>query len=163
MGLERVVVDKKKTAILFVCTGNAGRSQIAQVLFSAMGGDGVTVSSAGVDPWPHIHPVAKLLLEERGIDTSVLYPKHVTTFEDAPLDWVITIGDRAGNETPRIGRNPTRIHWDIADPADADGTGKERETFQAAWSLIEDRLPGLLEVVERGRPPNWTKNQGDHA
>jgi len=137
-----------KPSILFVCTGNAGRSQIAQVLFSAIAGDGV--ASAGVDPWPHIHPVAERLLQERGVDTAGLHPKDVTTFADAQLDWVVTIGDRAGNETLRIGGNPTRIHWDIADPAEADGTGQEREAFVRALALIEERLPGLLKAVENG-------------
>jgi len=139
-----------KTSILFVCTGNAGRSQIAQVLFSAMAGESVTVTSAGVNPWPHIHPVAERLLQEREMDTRGLHPKHVATLSDAPFDWVVTIGDRAGNETPRIGGNSTRIHWDIGDPAEADGTGQEREAFQSAWSLIENRLPGLLKAIEKG-------------
>ncbi len=139
-----------KTSILFVCTGNAGRSQIAQALFGAMIEDSVTVVSAGVDPWPHIHPVAQRLLQERGVDTTELHPKHVAAFADVPLDWVVTIGDRARHETPPVGGNPTRIHWDISDPADADGTGQEREAFQRAQALIENRLPDLLKAVKNG-------------
>jgi ArsR family transcriptional regulator, arsenate/arsenite/antimonite-responsive transcriptional repressor / arsenate reductase (thioredoxin) len=142
-----------KTRILFVCTGNAGRSQIAQALFSRMAGADAAVLSAGVDPWPHLHPVAVRLLRERGIDTTDLHPKHVKSFANTPMDWVVTLGDRARAETPRMGGNPTRLHWDIADPADADGTGREEAVFRQTMAAIEERLSRLLEAVRRWPAP----------
>ena len=140
----------EKISVLFVCTGNAGRSQIAQALFSTMAEDGVSVISAGVDPWKDLHPVARRLLEERGIDTAQLHPKHVATFADTPVDWIVTLGDRAHRETPRMAGNPIRLHWDIADPADADGTGREEAVFRNTVAAIEERLPRLLEAVRGG-------------
>lgn len=143
-----------RKTVLFVCTGNAGRSQIAAALFARLAGSGVDVVSAGVDPWTALHPVGRRLLERRGVDTAGLRPKHVRTFADAPVDVVVTIGDRAGRETPRLGRNPVRIHWDIADPADADGTGREEESFRAAAAQIEARLADVLSVLRGGACPD---------
>ncbi|MFC1452142.1 TIM barrel protein [Verrucomicrobiota bacterium] len=143
-------MNEEKTRILFVCTGNAGRSQIAQAFFGAMVGGSASVFSAGVDPWQDLHPVARRLLEERGVDTAKLHPKHVQSFADTTLDCVVTLGDRARAETPQVGGNPRRMHWDIADPADADGTGQEERVFRDTIAIIEDRLPHLLEAVEKG-------------
>jgi len=141
------LTNSRNKTVLFVCTGNAGRSQIAEALFTPLTASDVYVISAGVDPWRDLHPVAGCLLQERGIETSGLHPKHVKDFVDTPVDWVVTIGDRARSETPRVGANPTRIHWDISDPADADGTGREDAVFRDTLKDIEDRLPCLLSQV----------------
>ena len=145
--------DSPKKTILFVCTGNAGRSQIALALFRRIAGSDIAVLSAGVDPWPDLHPVARRLLGEKGLDASGLCPKHVHAFADTPLDFLVTIGDRARNETPRLGGNPVRLHWDIPDPADADGTGREEAVFRETLARIETRLPDLLAVVTQGASP----------
>src|SRR5690606_24137105 len=92
--------------VLFICTGNAGRSQLAQALFERMTPDTITVLSAGVEPWDDLHPQAKRLLAERGFHLDGRHPKHVRTMAEKPLDVVVTIGDRARDETPRIGNNP---------------------------------------------------------
>ncbi len=139
-----------RKAVLFVCTGNAGRSQMAAALFSSAAADDIDVYSAGVDPWPHLHPVAVRLLEGRGIETGDLCPKHVCGFTQTPLDWVVTIGDRARAETPIVDSKPTCVHWPITDPAEADGTGREEAVFRGTLAAIEDRLPRLLAAVQRG-------------
>ena len=139
--------DPKQVKILFVCTGNAGRSQLAQALFQRLAGDAVVALSAGVEPWPDLHPVAVKILRERGFDVHQLHPKHVGGFVAEPLDFVITIGDRARAEIPAFEHNPVILHWDIADPADADGTGRERRVFDVTTARIEARLPELLESV----------------
>jgi len=94
----------REKRVLFVCTGNAGRSQIAEALFTRAAVRDVIACSAGVAPWDHLHPVAVRLLQERGIATEGRRPKHVREFAEAPLDWVVTIGDRALAETPRFPR-----------------------------------------------------------
>jgi arsenate reductase len=144
-------VSSETKTIIFVCTGNAGRSQIAQSLFGRMADEEMEILSAGVDPWEHLHPVAERLLQERGVDTSRLHPKHVRTFLEAAIDWVVTIGDRAEAETPPFVTNPVRIHWEISDPADADGTGEEDAVFRRTMEAIEERLPDLLATVRAGR------------
>ena len=136
--------------VLFVCTGNAGRSQIAEALFARAAGDEASVCSAGVAPWDDLHPVAVRLLRERGIDMRDRRPKHVRGFVSTPLDWVILIGDRAQAEAPAFSAHPVVIRWDIADPADADGTGREEAAFRATIAAIEARLPDLLDAVRQG-------------
>ena len=112
----------------------------------------VAVCSAGVAPWAHLHPVAVQLLQERGIATAECHPKHVREFLETPLDWVVTIGDRALAETPRFKCNPVFVHWDIPDPADADGTGQEEAAFRRTFTMIAERLPGLCDLVRNGTP-----------
>ncbi|MFC1525780.1 low molecular weight phosphatase family protein [Candidatus Latescibacterota bacterium] len=63
--------------VLFVCTGNAGRSQMAEATFRHRVGERVRLVSAGVDPWPDLHPMARRLMEERGLDLAGHYPKSV--------------------------------------------------------------------------------------
>lgn len=137
----------ERKRVLFVCTGNAGRSQLAAALFGRMAGNGAAVFSAGVAPWPHLHPMAVRLLRERGFETSGLYPKPALQFTRQPMDYVVTIGSRAHGELPPMAGMPVRVHWDIDDPADADGTGREEESFRKALAQIEDRLPALIELT----------------
>ncbi len=134
--------------IVFVCTGNAGRSQIAAALCQQLGGSSVIVRSAGVEPWDHLHPVAVQLLTERGIDTSSLYTKPVSAILNQTTDIVVTIGDPAKNQLPRpmLG-DPIILDWDISDPADADGTNKSEAVFRKTWEMIEVRLPALLAMA----------------
>jgi protein-tyrosine-phosphatase/sugar phosphate isomerase/epimerase len=139
-------IDKKK--VLFVCTGNAGRSQLAEVFFSKMSDKAVSVFSGGVDPWKKLHPMAVKLLREKEIDITKLYPKHVRSFKEKRFDWVITIGDRARDEAPRLLGNPRRVHWDISDPADADGTSQAEDVFRKTLTAIEKRLPYLMDAVK---------------
>ena len=139
--------------MLFICTGNAGRSQIAQALAEALVPEGIEVVSAGVDPWEDLHPMARVLLEERGIDLEGRRPKHVNTFAGTPLHWVVTIGDRARDETPPLDADAIRAHWDIGDPADADGTGREEVVFRSTLARIEEGLPDLIAQARTGPHP----------
>ena len=144
-----------KSAVLFVCTGNAGRSQMAQACFGERVGSTMRVDSAGVDPWPHLHPMAVKLLEERGLDLKNHYPKHVASMipEGAitgPYDAVITIGDPARALLPAAPFTCAHwTHWDIGDPADADDTPDSETTFRAALAAIEARLPDLEQRLRR--------------
>jgi len=134
--------------ILFVCTGNAGRSQMAEALFRVRGG-GVTVYSAGVEPWSDLHPMARKLMAEQGIDLAGHYPKSVRAFAEQELELVVTIGDRAGAETPEFRTGVRRIHWDIRDPADADGTPESEAVFRETAHQIAGRLAGLEALMKR--------------
>jgi len=136
--------------ILFICTGNAGRSQMAQAMCRAIAGDSVIIESAGVGPWPHLHPLAVQLMGERGLDVSAQYPKHVTDVTDRVFDLVVTIGDPAQKQTPlHLPGQPTRVHWDIADPADADDTPDSEAVFRRTAENIEARLPELVEAARQ--------------
>ena len=73
-------------SVLFVCTGNAGRRQMAQALFRERMGDRVRILSAGVDPWDHLHPMAMKLMFERGVSLAGHHPKSVSALADQNVD-----------------------------------------------------------------------------
>ncbi|NQU12167.1 TIM barrel protein [bacterium] len=140
-------------AVLFVCTGNAGRSQIAEELYRRAGPSDRRVASAGVAPWDQVHPVATRLLAEQGIDISKKPPRSVRDVLEESFDLVVTIGDRARDETPDFPGLPVRVHWDLPDPADADGTPHSERVFRSALAAIEEQLPGLRQTL--ARIPPW--------
>jgi len=117
------------TRILFVCTGNIARSQIAEGLTRALAAPGVDVASAGSRPNPKgIHPFAVEVLRERGIDISGQRSKKI---EDVPgeYDFVITLCDDAAQSCPVLPVRRARIHWSIPDPAAAAGDPQAQMAF----------------------------------
>ena len=136
------------SSVLFVCTGNAGRSQMAQAMFRNLAQGRVRAESAGVEPWDHLHPMAVEMMSERGLDLEGHYPKPVSSVADQPFEVVVTIGDPAKEKLPPgLVETARWIHWDIADPADADGTVESEAVFARTASDIADRLPQLLDLV----------------
>jgi len=135
--------------VLFICTGNAGRSQIAERLFRPLAGNRAAVMSAGVAPWEHLHPVAARLMRERGLDMAGQSPKSVESLAHRSWDVVVTIGDQARDRTPELAGNPRRIHWPLTDPADADSSGvaAQETAFRATIALVEERLPEIFELA----------------
>jgi len=133
--------------VLFVCTGNAGRSQMAEAMFRELTAGAFDVLSAGVDPWDDLHPMARKLMAERGLDLAGHYPQHVREFVDEDLDAVVTIGDRAGAESPDFRTGTRRLHWPVDDPADADGTPDSEAVFRSTCGRIEARLAGLRQLL----------------
>lgn len=129
--------------ILFVCTGNAGRSQMAEALARVRWGSDVEVMSAGVAPWPHLHPMAVMLMDERGVRFDTHYPKHVSTWATTKLDVVITIGQVAQAHTPQMMGAPVLFYWDIDDPADSDETPNSEAHFRQTLAAIEEHLVQL--------------------
>jgi protein-tyrosine-phosphatase len=141
---ERGAADVRPR-LLFVCTGNAGRSQIAQAMARREAQGRIVVESAGVAPWLHLHPMAVRIMAARGFDLAGHYPKSAESVADRGFDVVVTIGERARLELPaRLRRGPRWIHWDISDPADADGTPESEAAFQLAADAIARHLPGVL-------------------
>ena len=99
------------TRVLFVCVQNAGRSQLAQALYEAHGGE---ARSAGSRPAEEVHPVVVEALEEIGIDVSDRKPKGLTPEDMEWADLVVTMG--CGDECPYI-PGKKYIDWNFADPA----------------------------------------------
>jgi len=145
-------VSFKNISVLFVCTGNAGRSQIAEELFRRLAPAETTVCSAGVEPWEHVHPVAARLLLERGIDIRRKKPRRVSDLVHEPFGLIVTIGAPARDRTPEWVGQPVRVHWDIGDPADADGTPDSEATFRRTLHAIENRLESLVRVMRTTVP-----------
>lgn len=133
------------TTVLFVCTGNAGRSQLAEAYCASLGDGRVRSWSAGVRPWLHLHPMTVRILNDGGLDHDLLYPKPVERFIGRPFDVIVTIGDEARAELPQAMRERTRhVHWDIPDPADADGTLASEPVFRRAARELHRRVTELV-------------------
>jgi len=134
--------------VLFACTGNAGRSQLAQALFRQLAGERVEVESAGVAPWPHVHPMAVRMMVERGINMAGHYPKPVAMLAGRAFDLVITIGEPARGGLPaQFKERGQWVHWDVPDPAAADGTDESEAIFRHTAEEIASRLPELLDML----------------
>jgi arsenate reductase len=100
--------------VLFVCTQNAGRSQMAQALFDRHAPDDVRAESAGAEPADRVHPVVVEAMREIGIDLSGQRPKKLTLEMQLHADWAITLA--CGARCPYV---PSVVEdWDVSDPAD---------------------------------------------
>jgi arsenate reductase len=133
--------------ILFLCTGNSARSQMAEGLARALGGDRVLVWSAGIEP-KGVHPLAVRAMAERGVDISNQSSKPVSAVPSNP-DVVVTLCDSAADRCPALPGRVARVHWSLADPAAAPGSDEEKlAAFRATRTEIETRLAAFLR--ERG-------------
>jgi ArsR family transcriptional regulator, arsenate/arsenite/antimonite-responsive transcriptional repressor / arsenate reductase (thioredoxin) len=107
-------------SVLFLCTGNSARSQIAEALFRHHGGDTVEVFSAGSHP-KRLHPDAVRVMRERfGIDIAGQRVKHLSDFTGRRFDHVVSLCDRLREVCPEFPGAPEPIHWSIPDPAAED-------------------------------------------
>jgi len=126
--------------VLFVCTGNSARSQIAEAILRARAGDQFEVFSAGVDP-RGINPLTLRVLQEAGISTDGLRSKSVTEMLDRSFDYVVTVCDRARESCPVFPGSHESFHWGLDDPAEATGTEDERlAVFRRVMGEIVTRI-----------------------
>ena len=107
-------VDKKRK-IIFICTGNACRSQIAEGLLRNLASDKFSVFSAGSHP-SQVHPMSVAVMEEVGIDISHHTSDPISDYVDHGIDVVITVCDNAKQACPVFPGNAEHIHWSIEDP-----------------------------------------------
>lgn len=130
-----------KERVLFLCTGNSARSQIAEGLLRAMAGDRYEAFSAGTHP-KGLHPRTIETMKEAGIDVSGQRSKDVQEFFGQHFDFVITVCDRARQSCPVFpGSSP--IHWGFEDPAEAPAE-LQAEVFRRVRDEIRDRLQSFL-------------------
>jgi arsenate reductase len=130
--------------LLFVCTGNAGRSQLAQAFGRRLFSQRAEILSAGVAPWEHLHPVAVEIFIKEGLPLEGHTPKSVQQYSDCEPDVVVTIGDPARALLPEPLRDAALYrHWDIADPAEA-AADAVRQSFYQASATIQQQLTLLF-------------------
>ena len=133
-----------KKKVLFLCTHNSCRSQMAEGLLRDMAGDKFEVSSAGVDP-TSVHPLAKKVMKEIGIDISGQQSKSVDEFLDKEFDYVITVCDNVRQTCPFFPGNHELLHWSLEDPAIALGSEKERLlVFRKVRDQIRENIRHLI-------------------
>jgi arsenate reductase len=137
--------------VLFVCTGNSARSQIAEALLSDFSGADFEAFSAGTEP-KGVNPYAVRVLDEIGIDWSGARSKSATDFIGQPFDYVITVCDRARQTCPVFPGNHNALHWGLDDPAEVEGTEEGKlEAFRRTRTEVATRLRPFVELARRAR------------
>lgn len=129
--------------VLFLCTHNSARSQLAEAILRQMGGDQVEGYSAGSMP-TEVHPDAATVLRELGLDPTPLYAKSLDTFVGERFDYIITVCDRVRDVCPAFPGDPNQIHWSIADPAVVEDAARRLETFRQVAYELQTRIRYLL-------------------
>ena len=139
----------RKLRVLFLCTHNSARSQMAEALLRHHGRGEVEVHSAGNEPG-NVHPLAVRAMAESGIDISAADSKSLNQFIGQDFDYVITVCDRANESCPVFPGDPKRIHWSYEDPSAVEGSEEERlKAFRDVRNLLNMRLQNWLLAVNR--------------
>lgn len=134
----------KRATVLFLCTGNSSRSQIAEALLGRLSGGRIRARSAGSHPKP-LHASAVRVMAERGIDISDRRSKHLSRFARTRFDHVITLCDKVREVCPEFPGGPVTSHWSIADPAAYLGSDDETyPEFRRTAEEIEQRVGFLI-------------------
>jgi protein-tyrosine-phosphatase/DNA-binding transcriptional ArsR family regulator len=130
--------------LLFLCTGNSARSQIAEALAVARSQGRVEAASAGSHPKP-VHANAVRVMRERGVDVGSCRSKHLSLFAVQQFDYVITLCDKVREACPEFPGHPGYIHWSTPDPA-APGDDDEATlpAFRELAAEVETRVAYLL-------------------
>ncbi len=135
--------------VLFVCTGNSARSQLAEALLGRLGGADFVVASAGTEP-SGVNPYTVRVLAGRGIDWSGASSKSVAGFVGKPWDYVITVCDRARQACPIFPGEHNSLHWGLEDPAEASGSDEDRlAAFEHTATELTLRLRPFIEIARR--------------
>ena len=127
--------------VLFLCTHNSARSQMAEGLLRQLAGDRFEVASAGTEA-TRVHPLAIRAMRDVGVDISLHTSKTVDSLLDRPWDYVITVCDSANERCPLFPGRTTRLHWSFDDPSQATGPRTSGWTRSAASGTRSRRGSG---------------------
>lgn len=131
--------------VLFLCTGNSARSQIAEAVLNRKGRGRFLAESAGSHPAARVNPYAIRALQEAGIEWRGHSPRGLTRLDGQRWDFVITVCDRAKEACPVLPGQPMLAHWGMPDPAAVEGDDATRQAaFAQALTLISRRIDLLL-------------------
>lgn len=143
-------VPQTPLRVLFLCTENSARSQMAEALLRHLSHGTIEACSAGSQPAEHVHPLAIRLMERTGIDMSQARPKHFDEFLGQHFDAIVTVCDRVREICPVFPDDPERIHWSFPDPALAEGAEETRyHAFEQTSLQLITRLRFLITLLER--------------
>lgn len=145
-----------KKRVLFLCTHNSARSQMAEGFLRSMAGDQFEVASAGTEA-TRVHPLAVQVMAEVGVNIGEHSSKTLDRLLDQRWDYVITVCDSADEACPVFPWKTNRLHWGFPDPSPAQGTPEERlRVFRDIRDSIRTRLQGWLadQSPEKGGRPS---------
>jgi protein-tyrosine-phosphatase/DNA-binding transcriptional ArsR family regulator len=144
----RADAGRAAVRVLFLCTGNSARSQMAEALVRVRSGGFVEAHSAGSDPKPLHADAIRVMQDAYGIDLSGHASKHLDVYAGQRFDWVISLCDRVREVCPEFPGQPETIHWSIPNPVpgagDADASYRR---FQHTAAELETRIGFLLAVL----------------
>lgn len=141
--------NESPTRVLFVCTHNSARSQMAEGMVRAWGGDRFEAFSAGTEA-TRVRQEAIAVMREIGIDITGHTSKTILPFVGEAFSWVITVCDTAKESCPVIPGAAQQAHWSIDDPSAVEGSDEERlEAFRIARDVIRDRVHIFLLAAGR--------------
>ncbi|MHB8484438.1 MAG: arsenate reductase ArsC [Candidatus Acidiferrales bacterium] len=125
-----------KPKVLFLCTGNSARSQMAEGYLRSAAGERFDVMSAGIEP-KGLNPLAVAAMREIGVDISRQRSKDIREFLGAPVQYVVTVCSNAREKCPVFPATVKFVHWDLDDPAAVQGTEEEK---LAAFRKVRDEI-----------------------
>jgi arsenate reductase (thioredoxin) len=139
----------EKPRVLFLCTGNSARSQMAEALLRKMANDRFEVHSAGLEPTV-IHPMTIKVLEEIGLDTRGQYAKPLTEYlGKVHFSYLITVCSKAEERCPIFPGMGQRLHWPFEDPAEFKGSEEEKlEFFRMIRGQIQTKIQQWLSELD---------------
>jgi arsenate reductase (thioredoxin) len=141
-----------KQRVLFLCTHNSARSQMAEGLLRALAGDRFEAMSAGTEA-THVRPLAIRAMRELGVDISGQESKTLDRYLREPFDYVITVCDDANEACPFFPGAANRLHWSFEDPSRAKGSEEERlAVFGSVRDRIRQRIEDDLGATSEGTP-----------
>jgi arsenate reductase len=142
---------ERRIRVLFLCTHNSARSQMAEGILRYLGDDRVESYSAGTVA-TRVHPLAIAVMAEKGIDISRQRSKSVAELAGELFDYVVTVCDNARETCPIFPGAPEHLHWSIPDPSAVEGDGETKiRAFRIASEDLVARIGELLALIERGR------------
>src|SRR5215203_4622571 len=135
---------KDSSRVLFLCTHNSARSQMAEGLLRSMAGNRFEVFSAGTEA-TQVRPEAILVMAEIGVDISAQESETLERYLGEPLDLVITVCDDANEACPTFPGAKERLHWSFPDPSTVAGSNEEHlRAFRNVRDEIQARIEGEL-------------------
>jgi protein-tyrosine-phosphatase/DNA-binding transcriptional ArsR family regulator len=135
--------------VLFLCTGNSARSQMAEALAEQLSGGALSAASAGSHPKP-LHPNAVRVMRARGIDLAGRRSKYLGEFAAERFNYVISLCDRVREVCPEFPGRPELIHWSLPDPGREPGSDEETlPAFERTAAELESRIGFFLEAIEQ--------------
>lgn len=146
---QAAVENSEPVRVLFLCTHNSARSQLAEAILRANGRGRVAVFSAGTEP-AQVHPLAVQAAAAMNLDLSQHRSKHVAEFAGQTFDYVITVCDRAREVCPLFPGQPQQIHWSFPDPAVVSGSeAAQLQAFLQTARELATRISYFLLMLER--------------
>ena len=137
-----------RTSVLFLCTGNSARSQMAEAMLEKLAGGGVVAASAGSHPKP-VHPNTVKVMRSYGIDLAGRSSKHLSEFTGRRFDYVISLCDRVREVCPPFAGGPETLHWSMPDPSrEGDSDPGSYPAFERTAAELETRIGFLLQLID---------------